>query len=176
MTYIQHLLTVLAEECAETAVRASKAIRFGMSEAQEGQDKTNKERLEYEFNDILALAVELGLREDEGMINAKLRKLREYVAYSMNDCATVDDSCPHDAPAGWRALNGSEEEGEKPKYALYYWDGWHRADEPGDEGKWCQHWYAVIDDRLPEAAKQALRDAFDALEFHPKAWPETWDK
>lgn len=83
---------------------------------------------------------------------------------------------PPAAPDGWRVLRAHEERGRRPKYLLYFWNGWHRADEPGDEGKWCQHWYAVIDERLPKAAKQALRGAFDALEFYPRAWPEARDK
>lgn len=54
MTRTEHLLTILAEECAEVAQRASKAIRFGLAEVQPGQDKTNARRLMDEVNDFLA--------------------------------------------------------------------------------------------------------------------------
>jgi hypothetical protein len=53
MTKEQLLLTILGEECNETAQRASKAIRFGMDEVQEGQSLTNAQRIIYEFNDIV---------------------------------------------------------------------------------------------------------------------------
>jgi NTP pyrophosphatase (non-canonical NTP hydrolase) len=55
MTRMQHLLTILAEECNEVAQRASKAIRFGVEEIEPGQDKTNAQRVIQEFNDLTAV-------------------------------------------------------------------------------------------------------------------------
>jgi hypothetical protein len=57
MTKTENLLTILAEECAETAQRVSKAIRFTLDEIQPNQeeDLTNAERIVYEFNDIVAV-------------------------------------------------------------------------------------------------------------------------
>src|ERR1700748_1827681 len=55
MTREQMLLTILIEECNETAQRASKAIRFGLDDIQEGQHLDNAQRLIYEFNDIIGV-------------------------------------------------------------------------------------------------------------------------
>ena len=55
MTRTEHLLTILAEECAEVAQRVSKALRFGVDEVQPGQGKTNGERVRDELGDLLAV-------------------------------------------------------------------------------------------------------------------------
>jgi NTP pyrophosphatase (non-canonical NTP hydrolase) len=52
----EHLLTCLAEECAEVAQRVSKALRFGLAEVQPGQDENNAERIAGELNDLFAVA------------------------------------------------------------------------------------------------------------------------
>lgn len=48
----RELLTILIEECAEVQQRATKALRFGLSEIQPGQPLTNAERLAREVGDI----------------------------------------------------------------------------------------------------------------------------
>ena len=56
MTREEHLLTIVAEECAEVAQRATKALRFGLTDpagTQEGE-LTNKERLLQEYGDLMA--------------------------------------------------------------------------------------------------------------------------
>ena len=55
MTRTEHLLTILAEECAEVAQRVSKAVRFGLAEVQPGQEKTNAQRIMDEMNDLCAV-------------------------------------------------------------------------------------------------------------------------
>lgn len=55
MNRTEHLLWVLAEECAEVAQRASKAARFGLDEVQPGQALTNEERLWQEMCDLCAV-------------------------------------------------------------------------------------------------------------------------
>ena len=52
MTREEHLLTILAEECAEVAQRCSKALRFGLDEIQEGQSLTNAERITQELEGL----------------------------------------------------------------------------------------------------------------------------
>jgi hypothetical protein len=47
------LLTILAEECCEAAVRVSKALRFGLAEVQPGQALSNATRLAHELGDIV---------------------------------------------------------------------------------------------------------------------------
>jgi hypothetical protein len=88
MNNTEHLLTILSEECVETAQRVSKAIRFGLTEVQEGQHLNNAERLVYEFNDIVAvmeLLHEKGLIPtviDGEAINKKKKKIEKYITYS----------------------------------------------------------------------------------------------
>ncbi len=88
MTKIENLLTILAEECAETAHRVSKAIRFTPEEVQPGQDLSNAERIAQEFNDIVAV---MELLHDEGIVPyvlnsrsviAKKEKIAKYLRYS----------------------------------------------------------------------------------------------
>lgn len=50
-----HILVSLAEECNEIAHRISKALRFGLSEVQAGQELTNAERIQEEINDFLGI-------------------------------------------------------------------------------------------------------------------------
>lgn len=52
MTRTEHLLTILAEECAEVAQRVSKALRFGLHEIQEGQPLNNADRILAELRDL----------------------------------------------------------------------------------------------------------------------------
>ena len=62
MTRAQILLDQLMEECMEVGIRASKAVRFGLTEIQKGQDLTNLDRLKLELNDLFAV---VDLIEDE---------------------------------------------------------------------------------------------------------------
>lgn len=75
-------LTVLGEECAETAQRASKAARFGLQEIQPGQSETNARRLEREMSEAVAILEEMGLKIREEDKIAKIEKLKKYMEYS----------------------------------------------------------------------------------------------
>ena len=87
MTRTEHLLWILAEECAEVAQRASKAARFGLSEVQEGQKLTNKQRITQEIEDLIGV---IFLMESENIIPFyqeigvadKQRKIEKYLKYS----------------------------------------------------------------------------------------------
>jgi hypothetical protein len=88
MTKNELLLTILAEECVETAQRATKSIRFGIDEIQKNQELNNSERLIYEFNDIYAV-MEMLLEEgvistiiDRDAIEKKKQKILKYMEYS----------------------------------------------------------------------------------------------
>lgn len=67
MTRKEHLLTILAEECNETAKRVSKALRFSLKEVQPGQSFSNEQRIIAEFNDIVAM---MEMLKAEGHISA----------------------------------------------------------------------------------------------------------
>ena len=61
MTDEQHYLVILAEECAEVAQCAIKAVRFGFDGVKPGQELTNKQRLENELGDLLCMVEMLNL-------------------------------------------------------------------------------------------------------------------
>lgn len=82
MNKTEYLLTTLAEECAEVAQRACKALRFGLSEIQPGQPDDNKRRLERELADLMATAEMLGLVIRDEDKAAKADKLKMYMEYS----------------------------------------------------------------------------------------------
>lgn len=94
MTRQDHLVTIVAEECVETAQRATKILRFGMDEIQPGQELNNAARLVQEFFDLstvmymLAEHDEVFKREYEnyersiGWSKAKKLKVEHFLEYS----------------------------------------------------------------------------------------------
>lgn len=101
MNRLEHLLWVLAEECAEVAQRASKAARFGIDEVQPGQALTNEERIWQEMNDLAAVGEMLialrgqgGLRRDA--VEAKKAKVEKFLLYSAECGAFHTDEAKHD--------------------------------------------------------------------------------
>lgn len=99
MTRTEHLLFMLAEECAEVAQRASKAARFGLTEVQPGQPFTNAERIMQEWNDLVTvmeiLIVEDRLSQadvsDEIRVSeVKRAKIEKFLRYSA-ECGTLND-------------------------------------------------------------------------------------
>lgn len=92
MNRIEHLLAVLAEECAEVAQRCSKAQRFGINQRQADQPLTNAQRITVELNDLYAV-VEM-IRDDLGefafgerdpdMVGEKRRKVERYMDHARN--------------------------------------------------------------------------------------------
>src|SRR5882724_4325374 len=106
MNFREYLLVKIAEECAEVGQRASKALCFGLSEKQPGQDANNQDRLFDELDD-LALIVEM-LRANMGMAarlwpTPKQLKVFKYMDYSMElgfleqafERANGEQVCPH---------------------------------------------------------------------------------
>lgn len=65
MNRTEHLLSCLAEECAEVSQRVSKALRFGLDEVQPGQPLRNSDRIEEELRDLFAVA---SILASEGVI------------------------------------------------------------------------------------------------------------
>jgi hypothetical protein len=89
MDRTEHLLTCLAEECAEVAQRVSKALRFGLHEVQRGQGQTNVGRICDELGDLIAVAAILrderilgDFLPDADAIGAKLDKIERFMAIS----------------------------------------------------------------------------------------------
>ena len=65
MTRQEHLLIILAEECAEVAHRCSKALRFGLGDVAPGQALTNAQAIEREMCHLYTVA---GLMREEDII------------------------------------------------------------------------------------------------------------
>jgi hypothetical protein len=85
----EHLLSIVAEECTEVGQRASKALRFGMTEVQEGQVYDNSERILHEVADLAgALELAYGFKIDDMLaelrprINDKKAKVEKFLEYS----------------------------------------------------------------------------------------------
>ena len=105
----EHLLTILAEECAELQQIICKALRFGVHESRDLPEK-NDQRMFKEFNDFLAMvdmfnesvmatsfkksSVTYGPRgvmyRDEEFIRSKRVKVEKYLEYS-KECGTLTD-------------------------------------------------------------------------------------
>jgi len=89
MNRTEHLLTILAEESAEVAQRATKALRFGLDEVQPDHVWNNRERIVQELNDLWAVAEMLGIcRVDRIAIDRKKAKVEAFLEYSKK-CGTL---------------------------------------------------------------------------------------
>lgn len=78
-------MTIAMEECAETAQRISKALRFGLDEIQPGQLETNRLRIRNEYRDLTATLemVDRFLVTLSGPAMAqKKAKVEKYLKYS----------------------------------------------------------------------------------------------
>lgn len=87
MTVTEHLLTIVAEECAEVAQRCSKALRFGLDETRRGRDLNNAGMIMEEFDDLLAVVKMLQSEgslpsSDKKRVKAKIKKVKKYLEYS----------------------------------------------------------------------------------------------
>lgn len=94
MTRTEHLLWVLAEECAEVAQRVSKAARFGLGEVEPGQPDSNAKRIEQEVADLLAtygMLVSMGHLIPTSYMTfvGKAAKVEKFLKYSA-ECGTLD--------------------------------------------------------------------------------------
>ena len=85
----EHLLTILAEECAEVTQEVAKILRFGYTEGK-------KITLQKEVNDLLAALTMLrnegfALSEDTPMLQAKMAKVERYLLESKELGTLTDD-------------------------------------------------------------------------------------
>jgi hypothetical protein len=83
----QYALICLGEEATEVAHAVSKVLRFTTNDSAVIGGPSNAETLLKEYNDLLALAevvTDLGIPvvRNQDMINAKKRKLLDYMNYS----------------------------------------------------------------------------------------------
>lgn len=78
--------TELSKECSELAQRCLKTVQFGENEVQDGQELTNRERLQAEANDVIAMLFIMNLIPEASeymeVIEAKRKKLGKYLKLS----------------------------------------------------------------------------------------------
>lgn len=81
---IKEVMSILQEECAEVVQAVSKINRFGIDNYKPGKPKTNREHLEEELGDLLAM---ICILEKMGVIHqsslelatkAKIDKLKKW--------------------------------------------------------------------------------------------------
>lgn len=87
----RELLTVFIEECAETIKelseaqqRASKTLRFGLSEVQPGQEDTNVRRLGLEIGDVetmIARLLDAGIVSATDIAEGRIRKNKQLAKF-----------------------------------------------------------------------------------------------
>ncbi len=91
MNVHEHLLTCLAEECAEIAHVCSKSLRFGLEDQSplDPNGPTNRERLVNELNDLAAVVILLTEQKilpqqwhNYDKIVAKKAKVKQFMEYA----------------------------------------------------------------------------------------------
>ena len=86
----EHLLIILAEECAEVAQRCSKALRFGLDDIQPGQEMTNRQRIQEELADIMGVCAMLDLVIPRAAARAKKARVEKFFELSRR-LGTLDE-------------------------------------------------------------------------------------
>lgn len=79
------VMDILQEECAEVIQAVSKIRRFGVDNAKPGKPKTNREHLEEELGDMLAMIdimLEKGVISAEHLETAKVAKIEKLKVWS----------------------------------------------------------------------------------------------
>jgi NTP pyrophosphatase (non-canonical NTP hydrolase) len=106
MNRLEHLLTIVMEECDEVSQRVSKAKRFGMEQVQQNVDDrpeqnpdllTNRQRILEEYYDLRAVLGMAGIDAWENsdrtrsIEQAKVGKVLRYLEFA-RACGTLQDS------------------------------------------------------------------------------------
>lgn len=86
-------LLILSEECAEVIQAISKCHRFGLDHYKPGKPLTNREHLEEELGDLLAMIQILrdtGVVHQDKLEEAKLAKFKKLRCWSNIEPAVLD--------------------------------------------------------------------------------------
>ena len=78
-------MNILSEECAEVIQAISKCHRFGLDNVKPGKPKTNREHLEEELGDLLAMVdimLDKGMIQQENLDIAKVNKIEKLKQWS----------------------------------------------------------------------------------------------
>ena len=82
---INEILLIMQEECAEVTQAISKCFRFGLDNHKPGKPKTNREHLEEELGDLVAMITLLemnGVISQHNIEKAKLAKFEKLKTWS----------------------------------------------------------------------------------------------
>lgn len=86
MNIVEHeVMNILSEECAEVIQAISKCHRFGMDNYKPGKPKTNREHLEEELGDMLAMIdilVDRKIITQDNLNTAKTAKIEKLKQWS----------------------------------------------------------------------------------------------
>ena len=81
----REVMNILSEECAEVIQAISKCHRFGLDNYKPGKPKTNREHLEEEIGDLLAMIdilVDMQVINTESLEIAKIAKIEKLKQWS----------------------------------------------------------------------------------------------
>jgi NTP pyrophosphatase (non-canonical NTP hydrolase) len=82
---VNEILLIMQEECAEVTQAISKCFRFGLDNHKPGKPKTNREHLEEELGDLVAMITLLemhGVVSQHNIEKAKLAKFEKLKTWS----------------------------------------------------------------------------------------------
>jgi NTP pyrophosphatase (non-canonical NTP hydrolase) len=71
----REIMSILQEECAEVTQAVSKCFRFGLENHKPGKPLTNKEHLEVELGDVIAM---IELLQDLGIVSTTAIELAKH--------------------------------------------------------------------------------------------------
>lgn len=103
MTPLEHVLTCLAEECAEVIQAVTKGLRFGLDDGHPARQSNNAQDIVHEINDIFGvlevlkeMQVPLSGLADPEQIQAKKDKMQAMMRYAeKRRTLTQTGSCQH---------------------------------------------------------------------------------
>jgi NTP pyrophosphatase (non-canonical NTP hydrolase) len=81
----KEVMDILQEECAEVIQAVSKISRFGIDNLKPGKPKTNREHLEEELGDMLAMIdilIDKGIVSSDHLVSAKIAKIEKLKKWS----------------------------------------------------------------------------------------------
>ena len=81
----REVMNILSEECAEVIQAISKCHRFGLDNYKPGKPKTNREHLEEELGDLLAMVdilLEMGVIKKSNLQQAEIAKVEKLKKWS----------------------------------------------------------------------------------------------
>jgi NTP pyrophosphatase (non-canonical NTP hydrolase) len=85
----KEVMDILQEEAAEVIQAVSKCSRFGIDNYKPGKPKTNREHLEEELGDLLAM---VDIMLDKGIVSqAKLDEAKENKKYKLKKWSNIFD-------------------------------------------------------------------------------------